>query len=125
MVLRTSERQYREPELRESGLVLLQKKQVMERPLWELIGPLLAPQKLGAAAKEWNKGGKHGPYAEHFFFLMQKEPYVTSGNFVSTPFEVHEFMRVVEQGSGRLWDYEFAHDSELAWTPGKKLWLGR
>ena len=72
---------------------------------WELMSPPLAPDdvvKLRIAATEWNKGTKYRPYGELFFFLMQKEPYETSGDFASTPFEVHDFMRVLEQVSGSL-----------------------
>ena len=126
MALRTSGKQHKKLELGESGSAVLQEKPVMEGPLWELISPLLAPEKPRAAVKEWNKGSKYGPYGELFLFLMRKEPYATSGNFVSTPSEGHEFMRDVEQGSGRLREYEFAHDSGSAWTRiGTKMWSGR
>ena len=47
---------------------------------------------------------------------MQKEPYDTSRDFLSKPFEVHEFMRVLDQPSGRLADDVFAPESEKDWT---------
>ena len=87
----------------------------MDGSSWEAIRPLLHSDdvvQLRTSANFWNNGSKYGSCGE-LFFLMQKEPYDTSGDFVSTPFEVHVFMRVLEQGSGRLRDYEFAHDSEL------------
>ena len=58
----------------------------------------------------------NGPHSELFVFLMKKESNENVGDVVSTPLELHDFMRVLEQGSGpgRLRDCEFAHDSEPA-----------
>ena len=62
----------------------------------------------------WINGSKYGSCGE-LFFLMQKEPYVTPGDFVSSRFDAHEFMRWFRQESlSLLRDFQFAHDSELA-----------
>ena len=68
---------------------------------------------------KWNDASKYGLYDELFFFLMKKEPTKHFGESVGTPFQLHEFMRVVEQGSvpGNLRDYGLAHDSDLDRTP--------
>ena len=43
-------------------------------------------EKWEAASTEWNVPGKYGPHGEHFFFLIQKEPAMASGNKNFSPF---------------------------------------
>ena len=71
------------------------------------------------SAIKWNDASKNGLYGELFFFPMKKEPTKHFGESVGTPFQLHEFMRVVEQGlvPGYVRDYGLAHDRDLDRTP--------
>ena len=83
-----------------SWSALLQMKQVMEGSLWEELQPFLDSQNVWSvrtSANKWNDASKYGPYRELVFPLVQKEPSENVGDFVSTPSEMHDFMRVVEQ----------------------------
>ena len=57
------------------------------------------------------------PYGE-LFFLMPKEPRKTAGEFVSTPFELHDVMQVAEKDSllGYLHDHEFVSRRDPPWS---------
>ena len=74
MALRTSTRQHKKIELGVTGLVVFQKKQVMEGPLWEMVFHLCALDdevKLRTTWKSCIKGSKYGPYGGLFFFLCR------------------------------------------------------
>ena len=100
----------------------------MDGPSWEAIWPLLHLDDVVQlrTSPKFLEQGQQISCGELFFFMMQKESYVTPGDFVSTPFDAHVFMRWFRQESfSLLRDFQLAHDSELAWAPtGTKMHFG-
>ena len=106
---------------RMSELALLEMKQLLEGPLWEVPWPFLGPHdvmSVRSAAKDGHVTGKYGPCGVLFFFFMDKEPNQKFGNFVSTPPELYDCMRVVEQESvlGYLREYGIVPRSDPVWS---------
>ena len=62
--------------------------------------------------KYWNKGSKLWIVRRTFLLLGAERAVCYSGDFVSTPFDAHEFMRWFRQESFFLFrDFQFARDS--------------
>ena len=97
---------------------LLQMKQVLEGRLWLIASPL-SGHPTTCRVNKWSVASKHGPCSELLLVSRRRKSRMKmSVRFFSTPIELHDFMRVVEQEAvpGYLRECGLVHRSDPART---------